>query len=950
MFNLTRRFPWVVALLAFVVYLATVSHGVTMNSLPLTAKLAGWDGMPLVGQPLLWLLTLPLRLLPVGGIALALNLFSAATAALTLGLLARSVQLLPWDQPWTDANRRLAVLPVLLAAGLCGLEFNFWQDATAATGEMLDLLLLATSVWLLLEYRVRREARWLDAAVLAWGLGMAENWLMLLALPLFVACVIWLEKQRFFRVKFVLRLAGLGLAGFALYALLPLVNGLNPHSPWSFGESWFVSLKQTKNMGLLIYYQFWRAHRLLAVVVVIYYLVPTLPCLVHLRDEGTHNKSGVDRFQVWLYRSLRVGLLLACFWLAFDPVTGPRQLVQHQFGATLPLLSFDYLTALGAAFLLGNLLLITQHPVVEEWHRRSQSKIPWRKLAVPCAAGILALLVATLAARNAPAILRANIIHPLQRFGELAVKSLPAGHGVVLSDLPQKLAVFQAVLSRRDAANWLPVDTRALPTVAYRAQLERRLPAGWLTESNRHELTPLETSRLLEHVAQTNRLFYLHASYGYFFERFYLEPAGAIYEMKLRGAHPLDLPPLPAAVTAANETFWTAAWQKDFSPLIPAASRRPTFWEKKIQRFGFTPAPRPQDRLLAEWYSLALDNWGVALQQQDRLSEARLRLEQALQLNPNNFSARISLDANTNLQAGLKLNLAELGKVVEQLGKLDRISLLINSGGRFDEPIFCYLLGCVFQKTGLRLQAVEQFERTRALAPDVLAPEFALAELYSQLQFNDRARPLINQLRDDAKKHPDSAPVDLELALLEANSWLAQTNTANARSALQAVLQQHPDDAQIENRVIGAYLAFGDFKNALRLVDGQLAKSPDDVQILNNQASILIQAGRPAEAIPVLDHALTLTNTPAIRLNHAFAQLASTNYPAAETEYRELEKSSDKPGAVNFGLAAIAFHRHDTNQTIQYLRLCLTNTPAGTMLWRQASASLHSLEPGSGTK
>jgi tetratricopeptide (TPR) repeat protein len=949
MFNLTRRFPLQVSLAAFVLYAAAVSHGVTLNSLSLTAKLAGWDETPLVGQPLLWLLTLPLRLLPAGSIALALNLFSAATAALTLGLLARSVQLLPWDQPWTNENRRAAALPVLLAAGLCGLEFNFWQDAAAATGELLDLLLLATPLWLLLEYRVRREARWLDAAAVVWGLGMAENWLMQLALPLFIGGVIWLQGRRFFRLKFGLRLAGLGLAGFSIYALLPLVNGLNPHSPWSLGESWLVSLKQTKNMVRLLYYQFWMAHRLLTVVVVIYFLVPTLPCLVRLRDEGTNNKSGVDRFQVWLYRGLRAGLLLACLWLAFDPVTGPRQLVQHQLGATLPLLAFDYLNALGAAFLLGNLLLIFQG-AVEERRRRSQSKIPWRKLAAPGAAGVLALMVAALAARNAPAILRANF-HPLQRFGELAVESLPAGRGVVLSDQPQKLEVFQAALSHhRNASDWLAVDTRALPTVTYRAQLERRRPAGWLTESNRHELTQLETLQLLAHLAPTNRLFYLHFSYGLFFERFYLEPAGAVYEVKLRGTNFLDLPPLPAAVTAANEAFWTAAWQKDFSPLATAASSKPAGWEKKIQRLGFAPAPRQQDRLLAEWYSLALDNWGVTLQRQGRWPEARLRLEQALQLNPNNFSAQISLTANTNLQAGLKLGLAEVGKVAEQLGNLQRLSLLMNNGGQFDEPVFCYLLGCAFQKTGLRLQAVEQFERTRSLAPDVLAPKFALAELYSQLQLTDRARPFINQLRDETQKLPDSAPVDLELALLEANTWLAQTNVANARSALQSVLQQHPDDVQIANRVISAYLAFGDFTNALQLVDGQLAKSPDDVQILNNQAAILIQAGQPAAAIPVLDHALALTNLPAFRLNRAIARLASEDFTAAEADYRELEKSGEEPGRVSFGLAAIAYHRHDTNLTIQYLQLCLTNTPAGTMLWHQASARLQSLQPGSGTK
>ncbi|HEY5041102.1 MAG TPA: hypothetical protein VIK53_03795 [Verrucomicrobiae bacterium] len=45
-------------------------------------------------QPLTWLLTLPLHLLPGGWIPLALNLFSAFTATLILGVLARSIDLL----------------------------------------------------------------------------------------------------------------------------------------------------------------------------------------------------------------------------------------------------------------------------------------------------------------------------------------------------------------------------------------------------------------------------------------------------------------------------------------------------------------------------------------------------------------------------------------------------------------------------------------------------------------------------------------------------------------------------------------------------------------------------------------------------------------------------------------------------------------------------------------
>ncbi len=951
--NSTRRLPLLVGLWAFVFYGVTMSRGVTVSSLSLAAKVAGWDWTPAVGLPLLWLLTLPLRLLPAAWVPLGLNLLSAVTAALTLGLLARIVQLLPWDLPLENPRRLIGALPVLLACALCGLEFSFWQEATAATGEMLDLLLLAAALWLLLEYRVRGKPRWLDAAIFVWGLGMAEDWLQLLALPLFVAGVIWLQVETIiaekpdctplsiaaaiwlqrFQTKYFLRLAGLGLAGFSIYALLPLVNGLAPHSPWSLGQSWHASLKQTKSMLMLLYRQFWSGHQLLTLVLALYFLVPTLACLVRLRDEGTQDRSQADRFQLWIYRGLRVVLLLACLWLAFDPVTGPRQIVQRQFGVSLPMLTFDYLNALGACFLAGNLLLISQrHP-----------KTKWRRQAVLCAAGGLILIIAGLLVRNAPAMLRLNF-HTLQSFGELAAGSLPCDRGVMLSGQPQKLDVFQAALAhRRNGADWLAVDTHALPTVAYRAWLERRQPAGWLTDENRHELTSQETVQLLEHIASTSRLFCLHPGYGSFFERFYLEPTGAIYEMKLRDKKNPEPPPLAAAAVDANETFWAGAWQKELAPIVPDARRQKNGWQKIIQHLGLIPAPDYQDRLLASWYSLSLDAWGVVLQRQSRWSEARLRFEQALQLNPDNLSAQISLACNTNFQAGSRLGLAGADKVAEQLGNFQHLSIILNSGGPFDEPVFCYLLGCAFQKNGMLLQAAEQFERTRTLAPGALAPELALVEIYTQLQFADRARPLINHLRDETKNLPASSALDLEMALLEVNSWLSQTNTANANGVLQSVLQQHPDDVQIANNVISAYVAFGDYTNALQILNTQLSKSPDDIRDLNNQAAILIASGNVTAAIPVLNHVLSLTNLPTARLNRANARLASEDYADAESDYRELENSQTELDRASYGLALIAEHRRDTNQAKQYLQLCLTNTTAGSLLWRQASARLQSL-------
>jgi hypothetical protein len=99
-----------------------------------------------------------------------------------------------------------------------------------------------------------------------------------------------------------------------------------------------------------------------------------------------------------------------------------------------------------------------------------------------------------------------------------------------------------------------------------------------------------------------------------------------------------------------------------------------------------------------------------------------------------------------------------------------------------------------------------------------------------------------------------------------------------------------------------------------------------------------------------LDHVLTLTNLPLARLNRATARLASQDFDAAEKDYRELEKSGVEPGLVSYGLAVVAMHRHDTNQAASYLRLCLTNTPPGTALWREASTRLRMLGPGPGTK
>ncbi len=145
-----RFLPWLLVVAAFVFYWFTLNRWVSQLNLWPVAKVSGWTWQVEITNPILFLVTYPFRWLPTPQIPLALNVFSAACAALTLGLLARSVALLPHDR--TEAQRKRehsdfsflttgsAWLPPVLAVVVCGLQLTFWEQATNWTGEMFDLL------------------------------------------------------------------------------------------------------------------------------------------------------------------------------------------------------------------------------------------------------------------------------------------------------------------------------------------------------------------------------------------------------------------------------------------------------------------------------------------------------------------------------------------------------------------------------------------------------------------------------------------------------------------------------------------------------------------------------------------------------------------------------------------------------------------------------------------
>ncbi len=937
-----KRLPVQVALVFMVLYLATLSGGVTLSSVGLTAKLAGWDPQPMAAQPLFWLLTLPMRCLPAGWIAPALNCFSALCAAITLGLLAASLELAVWDHPLTLLTGWRARLPLLVGAVICGLEFNYWQAATQATGEALQVLLLAAALWNLFQYNKTRKLRWLRRAAFIWGLGLVENWMMLLTLPVFVVWIFWLGKRRLIRLEHLSGLFWAGLAGFSLFALLPTVNGLWPHSTLSLKGEWWAALKNFRGIIHKLYLGFWREHQLATLAALIFYLFTLLPAFIRGGDKETKNISPLDRGQVWFHRAIRAVLLALGLWLAFDPDIGLRQILQAQTGVTQPLLSFDYLLGLGCGYAAGNLLLGTVQSKARLRRKAFMRREAWSTWTMVLLTCLLGLTVAGMFWRNLLAIVRFRS-QPFSQFGAQSLRGLPAEGGIVLSDDPLRLLSFQAAAAgSHRSRQWLAINPAWLAQPECRRWLKGRFPGSENINTSPLTLSPVETLNVVDDLARSKRIFYLHSSFGFLFESFYLQPAGGGYELKKYASHELNPPGLSTETITRTEAFWDSAAPQLADLLAACATPSASGIGTRLALgLHILPVTSPQSRLLADWQSRGLTDWGVSLQQAGNLEAARKRFGQALELNPRNTAALINFQINTNLAATHPQDFAALQPLVPDLGSPEQLRRFLMGNGTIDSPDFCNGMGLSFRNGGLPRQAMQQLERAEQLDPKNPLPQIALAGLYAQNGFLEKARQAAAHIRSGWPASTlKTNYLDVDLSLLETGLELGKTNLSGARNLLEALWKEYSGDTRVENRIAGAYLSFGDFDNALRVIGAQLTRTPQDVEKLNVQATVLIQARRAAEALKVLNHALTLTNQPALQFSHARAQFALKDFTAAEKEYHALEKTGLRPAEVSYGLALIAEERHDPEQARRYLLSCLSQCPPDSALGRQVSARL----------
>ena len=946
--NFAPRFlPWLLTVAAFAFYWFTLNRWVSPLNLMAVAKLSGWTWQPEVINPISFLVTYPFRWLPPVQIPIALNLFSAGCAALTLGLLARSVALLPHDR--TDAQRKRehsdfsflttgsAWLPPVLAVLVCGLQMTFWQNATNYTGEMFDLLLFAFVIWSLLEYRLdEREGRLFLASVV-YGAGMANNWAMVGFFPAFVAAIVWIRGLSFFHLRFLQRMMLCGLLGMTLFLLLPLLVMISGKMPMTFWETLKANLVPQYNvLKLYFFYGLHPLNHLEFLALLLTYLMPLAMMAIRWKSAfGDHSPISMV-LTSFLFHLVCAGFLIFCIWMAFDPPFSPRQL-----NLGTPLLTLYYLGALSIGYFSGYFLLVFGK--APSSRLQSPQPDPFQFLNPLVITGVWVLAVATitgLACRNAPQIRDTND-DILKKFASFVEENLPRSGGILLSDDQYHLFFVAAALARDGRAkDFLLLDTQSLNWPPYHRFLHDKFPQKWPDLFSAKEVKPVNPVGLLSvlaMLAKTNELYYLHPSYGYYFEQFYQEPHGLAYKLKTLPSDTL-LPPLPDKnQIAENKAFWARVETQAFTPIkravTPPDLNAPRSWGQRILDGFQVPREQNQNAILAgTFYSRSLNFWGVQLQRAGDLTNAAACFAMAKEVNPDNFVAQINLRFNQSLRAGISVPLNLSKTTSDQFGKFRDWNGAVSANGPFDEPSFCFIegLNLVTQNRYFR-QAVVPLERVREFEPDNLVARLLLGQIYVMSHLPDRALDTLRGPLEQPERFSLAKTNETQLNVIAAAAYFQKNDPARGTQLLETEIARHPTNDDLLLTSAQIYLARGLFTNALTVIDHKLRLTPNDPGWLFNRGYVSLQSQAYDDAIDAFTRVLAIqTTNSSARFNRALACLASGKLDAARADYKTLQQSLTNSFQIAYGLGEIAWRQHETNEAIRNYKLYLANANTNT--------------------
>ena len=924
-----RRLPWLIAGAVFVAYLVTMSHAATFGGLSVLAQVSGWDWRPSVTAPLHMILTLPIRWLPAGAQLLALNLLAGILGALTVAVLARSVAILPHDRTreqrafersdYSFLSIPAAWLPPVLAALVCGFQLTFWENAIVATGEALDILIFAWLVLMLLEYRLDENQSRLTRFALVYGLSITNNYAMIGFFPAFLVALFWIQWPAVLNWKLLGRMAAFGLAGLLLYFVMPIVgSATTDFTFWEFLRgNW--SYQKAHLLGM---------PRYIILLISMTSVVPVFFMGIRWPAQfGDISAAGNALTNLMMFVIHGI-FFLAGLYVAFDPPFSPRSLSSGQFS----LLPFYYLGALAIGYCAGYLLLV---------FGAKQSMMTWKKPSrVRLFTGMVIVVLVWVAAAAVPAGLiyqnlpkiRANSGQELSRLAAVAARALPDHPSMVVSDdLPRLYAVQLELQKIKPGHQHMLVDGSQFDSIAYQRYLQRKHPARWpqvpLDGPTGQALNADGQMFFFNQVARSNEVYYLHPSFGLFFEYYYARPQGPVYRLQPYPTNAISGPTLTRAEVQEQEKFWNQLTTTELAPLLKNMARA----NAKYEASKFLEPPQGIEAYVASAYSRTLTDLGVEAQRASELRAASNFFTLALQFNGGNANAFMNLDFNRHLQSGGPGAPAPSEGMIKRMAPYGgNWNMILGLNGPVEEPTACYLLAQVFDRGNLNRQSAQMLARTSYYEPTNTSCLISLINQCVRIPLPDRALALIAELR--AKPSTTLTPQDqLELIRTEAWSHAMKNDLATAMKLLANAQEKYPKDPVPFAAQAQIYLRTGQGSNALATLERQLQLQPQEYSALVTYANLLMQANNPKGAITYLDRALAARpQDPAALLNRAIASLYSEppRLDEAIRDYIVLESILPRDTYnIRFGLAEAYRLKKNRKEALRYYREYLKVAP-----------------------
>jgi tetratricopeptide (TPR) repeat protein len=613
--------------------------------------------------------------------------------------------------------------------------------------------------------------------------------------------------------------------------------------------------------------------------------------------------------------------LLACLYVAFDPAFSPRRL-----GGGYALLPFYYLGALSIGYFSGYFLMVFAGGNEQSVWRRSPPI--WRKGVFFVLRGLVWVALvgvpAGLVWQNLPKV-RVNSSDALNRLGELTAQALPPQGAVVLSDDLPRLYAVQATLAQQGTADkYLFVQTKALLFQAYHRYLRRTYGTRWpLSGLERPPGLQVDDPTLLEALDQVSRsrdLYYLHPSFGYYFERFYSQPHHLVYRLARYPTNVIEAP-LPAAeALQENDRFWQQLRGQELTRII-----------KSVKKDKPKQAIEPSAAWLGMIYSRSANYLGVEYQRSGNLAKAAEYFALGLDLNPDSPICYINAEFNKRLRAGRHEALAPDEEITRRIAAYQGDwNTLLTYNGPVDEPNSCYLLGQTLAGGGNNRQSAQQYLRVLAYEPENFETRITLAATLAT-QFPDQALETLAQTRALVAGKPAATNDALALLQLEAWAYAAKNDLARAEKILLEAQVQYPKNAGPFSTLAEIYVNSGRTTNAMMVLEKQLSTLPEDANTLANYAALKIRAGKLNDAIPYLDKALKLEpRHPYALLNRAIAFLQIGKADDAERDYSTLERLLAKPPyAVYYGLGEVARLKKNRKEALKYYEQFIQRAPPG---------------------